>query len=171
MRYTIIFFYVLINSVNIFAEPSPFGLEIYKSTYKNIKNKYPGFDKGVNLYSNGKMYSINCNNIDIKGIKSILTIFNTNDLLVGVIVKFQRYRYADLLSSLKEKYNLIENHSPFVGNKYAKFMSGETIVTIDSEHMSFDLEVSYIHNELEKMFITQSKKQEEQRKRNEVNSL
>ncbi len=168
--FTVFLFFSIIHST-IFAEPAPFGLEINKSTYKEVKQKYSGVDTGINKYSMGKMYDINSNQLDIEGVKNATAIFDKEENLLALITTFNKSKYANLVSSLSQKYQLVSKQDAFVGNKFARFQTENTIIDIEAPHMSFDLTLSYMHKNFKKLFLDQSAQESKQKKEKEKNSL
>ncbi len=147
---SIVLLFLFISPVS-FAEPSAFGLEIKKTTYEDVKKKYLGRDVGINKYSLGKMYDINRSNLDIGGMKSMRVIFNKNDELIAIITNFQKHRYGSLVNSLKNKYELISQTDEVAVDKSAKFQDGNTHISINAPHMSFDLKLVYIHKDFNEL--------------------
>lgn len=170
-KYFAVFLFCIMNCCSSFAEPDPFGIEINRSTYEDVRQKYSGRDAGINKYSQGRMYDINCSQIDIDGLKSIRVIFHKNDKLLAVITKFDKDKYQSLMDSLSKKYKLISKQDAFVGNKYAKFKTDNTIIDLDSPHMSFELSLSYVHNDFEKLYLDTIQQEKEEAQRNQTNAL
>lgn len=134
----IVFFY----SSLLYANPSPFGLEINKATVKEAKEKYTLEQlEGTNLYSDGPMYFVGENQLSIDGLKSILLIFSKD-----------------------EKLN-------FVGNQYVKYQNDETIIELDSQHMSFELSITYIDKEFYKLISRSLEQEKKQKNQKELDSL
>ena len=134
----IVFFY----SSLLYANPSPFGLEINKATVKEAKEKYTLEQlEGTNLYSDGPMYFVGENQLSIDGLKSILLIFSKD-----------------------EKLN-------FVGNQYVKYQNDETIIELDSQHMSFELSLTYIDKEFYKLISRSLEQEKKQKNQKELDSL
>lgn len=171
IKHFLIFILYILTSFTALAEPSPFGLEINKITYDEVKQKYSGKDVGFNKYTGGKMFDINRSNIDIEGIKSIRAIFNENDVLLGIIATFGKNRYDSLLQSLSKNYKMISKKDAFVGDQHAKFLDHNTHIDISSPHMSFELTISYIHDDFEKLFLAKSDQEQKEKKKKEEDSL
>jgi hypothetical protein len=69
---------------------------------------------------------------------------------------------------LADKYKVRSKERPFVGNKFAKFDSPNGIVELSAPHMSFDMQVRYLRNDLVKKFAEQSKAESEAKKKREA---
>lgn len=170
-KYFITWLFFIITCAVSFAEPAPFGLEINKSTYEEVKQKYSGVDLGINKYSMGKMYDIDSRQLNIEGIKTVCAIFSKEDKLLALVTTFSKFEYASLLASLSQKYKLISKQDAFVGDKFARFQEDNTIIEIEAPHMSFDLTLNYLHNDLNKLILNQSRQEEEQKKAQQINDL
>lgn len=162
---------IIISCSKIFAEPNPFGLEINKSTYKDVKKKYSGRFVGINKFSGGKMYDIYCNQINIDGLKEISTIFSKEGKLLAILTTFNKNKYDSLMSSLSQKYKLISKKDAFVGNKHATFKSDNTLIELNAPHMSFNLYLRYIHEDFNKQFLNTSEKEREASQEHQTSSL
>ncbi len=75
--------------------------------------------------------------------------------------------FKKTLATLSGKYKLVEKRAPFVGDSYAKFRQGDSIVGLDAPHLSFNMSLRYLTNELQASFNRQAEaeKPEKQRKR------
>lgn len=133
-----------------YADPSPLGLTLGKATVNDLKAKYSVKMKGINSYSNGEMYEISTSNLDTEGLKEATAIFDSKGVLVAVTMDFsqtkfgENYYYWDkVYTSLKSKYKLVKAQVPFVGDRYAEFVSGDSIIILNAPHMSFDMTLIY----------------------------
>lgn len=108
-----------------------------------MKAKYSVKKEGINIYSKGEMYDINPSNLDIEGLDKATAIFDSKGILVAVVMEFPDYYWDKIYTSLKSKYTLINAQVPFVGNRYAEFVSGDSIIILDAPHMSFDMTLLY----------------------------
>ena len=87
-----------------FSSPAPFGLELGKNTISQAKEKYHLIDAGTNKYSDGDMYQLDVQELNIDGIESALLIYDKNQILTAVITSFPKEKINDLLPTLKKKY-------------------------------------------------------------------
>ena len=117
------------------------------------------------------MYDIDCSEIDIEGIKSIRAIFHQNDKILALITTFNKSKYSSLMDPLNQKYELISKRDAFVGGKYAKFKADNTIINLESPNMSWDLTLSYIHDDFEKLCLNTLRQEKEKAQQNQTNSL
>lgn len=164
----IVFFY----SSLLYANPSPFGLEINKATVKEAKEKYTLEQlEGTNLYSDGPMYFVDENQLNIDGLKSVLLIFSKDEKLIAVKSIFKDYKFKSLNENLSKKYQIVEKKLNFVGNQYVKYQNDETIIELDSQHMSFELSLTYIDKEFYKLISKSLEQEKKQKNQKELDSL
>lgn len=169
-RYLLFSVFLFIVS-NAQAAPSPFGIEIGKTTYEEVRKKYPGQNIGINKYSKGEMYEIDPKSITVEGIQKIIGIFNEDGIILSLCTKFAKYRYRDLTESLAQKYSLISKEEPFVGNKWAKFLDENIAIIIEAPHMSHSLTLEYSQYDFLKMFDEMQRQETEDKKRKQTNAL
>jgi len=79
----------------------------------------------------------------LPGLTSSTFIFAKAGYLEAAVLTLHRTRYVEIVDSLKAKYRLIEEVRPFVGNRQARFLSGEVEINATSPHMSFEMSVTY----------------------------
>lgn len=160
---------ILFFSIVSHANPKPLGLELNKSTLEEVKEKYKITGKEVNKW-NGTNYYIDTKTIDFKNVSEALIICNDNDIVQAVILVMSKNNFNELLGMLSEKYKLKEKEIPFVGNKKAVFIDGDCIISLDSPHLNFDMELSYITNEFHKKYLDklQKEKQLEKEKKKDL---
>lgn len=163
----IVFFY----SSLLYANPSPFGLEINKTTLKEAKEKYTLNFDDTNFYSNGPMYYIKNNELDIDGLESVLLIFSKDEKLLAISTTFGKYKFKSLKENLSQKYQLVEKKLEFVGDQYVKYQNDETIIELKSPHMSFELSLLYIDKEFNEQVEQAVKQEKNQKKQKELDSL
>lgn len=155
----------------LWADPAPLGLEIGKATVKEAKEKFKLSLVGINYYTNGEMYDVDVSQIEMKYIKKCSLIFDKNGKLVAVIMTFSKsgsgqnnpeFQYYYKL--LKEKYKLVKSEIPFVGDTYARFVSGNTEIILEAPHLSFTKTLTYINKDTLKSMREQMKKEKEEEK-------
>ncbi len=130
-----------------FSAPAPFGLELGKNTISQAKEKYHLIDAGTNKYSDGDMYQLDVEELNIDGIESALLIYDKNQILTAVITSFPKEKINDLLPTLKKKYKLIKEKIPFVGNASAKLKDDDCTILLDAPHLGFSMSLSYLKDD------------------------
>src|SRR5690554_4090514 len=138
------------------ANPSVFGLSINKTSVEELKSEYSVKYSGVNKYSGGEMYDIPKGQIAFDGLNKVTTIFSKDGILLAVLAEFPKHKFDYLNSFLSNKYSLVSQKIPFVGNKSATYRDGQTEIELNAPHMSFEMSLNYIHEELLSAFNQQS---------------
>ena len=153
------------------ANPSPFGLTLEKTTVKEMQAKYKATRKGVNLYSNGPMFDLNPQDLGVDGLKSALVIFDQNEKLVAVLTTLPKHRFDNLHEILRGMYSVESSQIPFVGNKRVVMRNGNTRITLDAPHLSFDMEMNYITDSFQRTFEAALRREEEEKRKREAGNL
>lgn len=166
-------FFILIFVVsNSFAKnPSPFGIEIGITKLEQLKNKYRCFNNGINKYSKGPMCNLDISQLNIHGLKEAFVIADRKGTIVALLLTFPKYKFDELFNTLSSKYTLLYKEIPFVGNKYAKFKSGNTIIQLDAPHLSFDLTLAYTLDTFLNEYYKAKEEEKKAKKRNLENNL
>lgn len=128
-------------------------------------------NRGTNKYSGGDMYHVDGDAYDIEGLKDVLYIFDDRQRLAGVIMDMDKGRFDSVYQYLTGKYKVTSQQRPFVGNQYAVFKPNDAVIELDSPHMSFDMEVRYLRNDLMQQFKAQSPADAVAKKRSEASKF
>jgi hypothetical protein len=123
---------------------APFGLEIGKATIADVKKLVPKHgDAGINNYSHGPQWETNGGEFDVEGLKHVTYIFDSSNVLVGVVLNFPKDPVG-MMKTLTGKYKLISSRiDTFMNNGSARYEKGDSYIDINAPHMSFDMEVTY----------------------------
>ncbi len=172
MRKLIFIVIFLSLSLNLSADPAPFGLEIGKASLTDIKKKYSIQHTGKNKYTGGDMYSLNPDELGIEGLRSVTAILNKGNKLAAILTTFPKKKFKFLFNTMKQKkYKLTKKNTPFVGDTSAEFKHGRTIIILDAPHLSFQMDLSYIDYNTYKAFKNAQRKETQQKKRAEQSKL
>lgn len=166
-----LFFALLLVCQSAFANPTVFGITIGKTTVEQLKNQYRVSPQGINKYSEGEMYVIPQGQIQFDGLGEVTVIFDRSDRLVAVLTEFPKNKFDYLNGMLANKYQLISQNIPFVGNKSATYRNDDTEITLDAPHLSFELSMNYIHSDFMKAFNSQTQKEKQQKQQQESSML
>ena len=79
--------------------------------------------------------------------------------------------FRKTLATLSGKYKLVEKRVPFVGDSYAKFRQGDSIVELDAPHLSFNMSLRYLTNDLQAAFNRQSEAEKAGKQRKQASQL
>ena len=154
-----------------FADPAPFGLEIGNTTIEDVKQKYNTKRTGINKYSHGEMHALDVSKIEFDGLQSAELIFSQDGKLLAVLTKLTKKKFDYLFDGLSRRYKLISKKIPFVGSKSAKFLDGNTEITLDAPHLSFQMKMNYINMELLKQYESQSDEEQQRKQSREMDQL
>ncbi len=141
---------------NTGAEIRPFGLHLGKDTIKTVKDKIGTKieykSEGTNSWTKGPQYNFKNKSLGLEGIKEICLIFDTKEILLGIIVTLPKHRYDNILNTLKKKYPIHHEQNSFVGNKSAIFKEDDVKLTVSAPHMNFSMDLLYTHKKFDMLF-------------------
>lgn len=153
------------------ADPSPLGLEMGKATIEQAKKAFKTEYKGMNKYSFGDMYSVSGAQTGIEGASDATLIFNLNGILVGVLLELPKHRFDSLYNALSQKYQVSSREIPFVGNKKVVMHDGNTEITLNAPHMSFEMSLHYLDKGFYQSYREQNAKEQQAKKQQEASQL
>lgn len=139
---------LLLTTTLTYADPSPFGLEIGKSTVSTMKDKYSSKLLGISKLSLGDVYDLDPSELGIDGMQSARVVYDKNGKLSAVFTTFAKEKFQYLFGQMNNKYKVVSSNIPFVGDMSAKFINGNTEIQLNAPHMSFDMELNYIDKNL-----------------------
>ncbi len=174
-KFVLYTFLFTVVSTTVFAAVAPFGLEVGKAKLqqvkKIIKSKTSIKKTGINKWSNGVMLESTGVGLGINGLKQVTYIFYKDEVLAGILLTLDKNRYSDMLSSLKQKYSVINEVTPFVGSKKAKLKDGNVLILTEAPHMSFDMTISYLCKDLFEKYNNLSQSEIESQREKEASLL
>jgi len=148
------------------ANAAPLGFELGVATLSQVQQglsaKTRLTDTGTNKYTGGKMLSGTGAGLDVDGLKEITFIFDQNNVLAGVTMSLNKgdgmhnEGFKKLSKTLASKYKQVEKREPFVGDCYARYVQGDSVVILNVPHMGFDMGLSYLTKGLLADFNKQS---------------
>jgi hypothetical protein len=157
---------------NAQAGTQALGFEIGVSTVEQISDSLSKQanveDTGINKYSQGPMLKTDGNSYEIDGLNSVVYIFDRQNKLAGILMDMNKNRFDAVFKALSGKYKVSTQKRPFVGDQFARFKTKDTIIEIDAPHLSFEMQVRYIRNDLMQKFNTQSAREAEEKKKREA---
>lgn len=171
MKNKLLAFAILLISNSALANPTVFGLSVNKTNVQELKSQYSVSYTGINKYSGGDMYEISKGQIEFDGLKKVTTIFSEEGILLAVLAEFPKHKFDYLNSFLSGKYSLVRKNIPFVGNKSATYRDGSTEIELTAPHMSFEMSLNYIHDDLLSVFNQQSEKEKKSKQKKESSML
>ena len=167
--------FVLGTAAMAHAGTQVLGFEIGSTTVDQLKQDLPKRTKlealGTNKYSGGEMVKTDGAPYDIDGLASVLYIFDDQKKLAGVIMDMDKHRFDAIFQFLSGKYKVVAQQRPFVGSQYARFRPADAFVELDAPHLSFNMEVRYIRNDLMQRFNAQSEAEAAAKKKSEASKF
>jgi len=169
-----------LTQLSFAANVAPLGMELGVATIDKVKKEIGSrtklVDKGLNAYSEGRMLAGSGEGLEVDGLKEITFIFDKSNILAGVLMTLpkggmENENFKEKLGMLSAKYKIVEKNVPFVGDSYAKFKLGDSIVELKAPHMSFDMSLNYLTNRLVTNFNTVSAKESAEKQKKQANNL
>lgn len=152
---------LLAGSFAVQAGTQVLGVEIGVTTadqlQRSIGSRIALTAQGTNKYSGGPMLGSSGAGYGIDGLNEVTYIFDTQGKLSAVLMEMGKHRFDAVYKAVSAKYKVVSQKRPFVGNQYARFEPGDAVIEIDAPHMSFEMGVRYVRNDLMKKFRSQSK--------------
>lgn len=154
-----------------------FGLNINQALFPEVKNKIIEQcgsieEKGINIYSNGKMISAPCG-MGIENAQNVLFVFTSEDKLTATAITYSKSNtsFNEFFNIMKNKYILTSKENPFVGNKKANFKSGNIFISIEEFHMDFSGSILYASDDFLKALNTALENKKKNKQKNTESAL
>lgn len=151
------------------------GVEIGETTPTHLKQSLAKQVKmesrGANKYSGGEMYHVDGDAYDVEGLKGVLYIFDERQRLAGILMEMNKGRFDAVYHYLTNKYKVVSQQRPFVGDHYALFKPSDAFIELDAPHLSFDMTVRYVRNDLMQQFKAKSQGEAAAKKRSEASKF
>ncbi len=169
----------LVSTLSFAANAAPFGQEVgvakCKDVIKNMSDKVKFTQNGVNKFTNGPMYVGDADNLGFDGAKSILLICDQSDVLSALQLTLAKGSFSEGFDKyskmLKAKYKQVKMVNPYVGNKYAKYSQGNSIIELDAPHLSFDMALTYETNQFDKSYKDTTTTEKNNKQKQQMNNL
>lgn len=169
----------LLASVAQSADVAPFGFALGKTTRSQVeagmKGKVELKTLGTNKYSLGPMLSAPGEGLQLEGLNEVLFVFDRNETLVAVQMTFDKGfsfgRFGKLYEYLRNKYPVTRQSIPHVGDSWAHFRQGDSIIELDSPHMGFNVTVLYMTRDFERRFRTVLNEERKGKKQREASQF
>ena len=163
----------------IFANPSPLGITIGEASCESAVQK---LDKTTHMkevavsaeYPGIKKYVGDATNLPLEHATKIYLSCSKNNKVAAMNIELNKgefsENYKQYYQELSKKYQLVHSENPFVGNKFAIFKSGDSIIQLVSPHMSFKMNLLYATSDIiRQVASTANKKALTQKKVEEQN--
>lgn len=152
---------VALASSAAYAGTQALGFEFSVSTYDQVKallSKQTDITEldGVNKFSGGPMLTTDGTPFALEGLKAVTYIFDRQKKLAGLILDMDKERSDFVFQAMSAKYKVATQQRPVVGDKYATFNTGDAVIQISAPHLSFQMVVIYLRNDVQQQFKAQS---------------
>lgn len=161
----------LLTTGTAHAGTKALGFEIGVSTVEQVRSTIARqtqvMDAGENSYSAGPMLKTDGSGYDIRGLNSVLYIFDPQKKLAGIVMNMDKNRFDAIFQMLAGKYKVAAQQRPFVGNQYARFKTQDAVIEVDAPHLSFEMDVNYLRDDLMQQFRLKTAAEAAAKKRQE----
>jgi len=163
------------SALSAHAGVGPFGLSVGTTSLDEARAQLSAQTRlealGENRWTNGPMFKSSGAGLGLNGLQEALFIFDTDATLAGVILYLNKNRYQDFKGMLSEQYQLISDQAPFVGNQLATFRQDDVTIEAEAPHMSFQMEIRYLHRSLIEAYNQGSQREQQEQRRQESSQL
>jgi hypothetical protein len=87
-------------------------------------------ERGTNKFTGGPMLGGAGAGLGVDGLEEITFIFDEADVLQGVLMTLPK-NFKPTFEMLRKKYALVAKQIPFVGDTWARFSQGTSVITLD----------------------------------------
>ncbi|WP_341756721.1 MULTISPECIES: hypothetical protein [unclassified Candidatus Tisiphia] len=151
--------FILIFNLNVNANPTPLGFELNKATISDVEKVYHITKKEKNHWE-GYNYYVNVRDVKLEGLMELLIICNDGNIIQAVILTINKDNFTEFYQLLSEKYKLVYNQNPRIGNKEIRFADSDCTIMLDAPHLSFSMSIIYITDEFLTKFKGKQKEEE-----------
>lgn len=151
-----------------FGQVQVAGFEIGTSTVQQVKSQLAKQtriqDAGTNKFTGGAQFKTDGSGYGIESLNEVIYIFDKDQKLAGVIMDMGKHRFDEIFGIMAGKYKVTSKQRPFVGNMSARFKAQGVTIELDAPHLGFNMQASYIRDELYQQFNTQAAQESQQKK-------
>jgi len=130
-----------------FADVSAFKLTLGKTTVEEAQQTYWLTPTGQNSASKGPMFSVAPDAIDFPNIQGFNLVFSQNNTLSAIHITLPRTEFADVRPMLSQRYTVVAEQLPFVGNRRVTYEKDGVQIELNSPHLSFETTLLYATDE------------------------
>ena len=158
---------------------APMGLELGIATVGQVQKEIGGKarleDGGTNKFSGGRMLKGDGEGLGIEGLSEIVFVFDAGDRLAGVVMTLPKGPFNDnfrrVMAMLDGKYRVAAKRVPSVGDSYAKYRQGDSVVELDAPHLSFEMSLRYLTDRLLSDFEKKSAAEKIEKRRRQASQF
>jgi hypothetical protein len=168
---TLVLGLALVAALPVFASRAQvLGYTVGESTFEEVKSSLQSRgttprNTGISTHAGGPMLVAPGRGLGIDGLQQILMLFDAQNRLAGALLTLNKARYDAVVSAMKEKYTLVREVRPHVGNRRAEFRAEGALITVDAPHLSFEMTIMYRTLDVEASMDRSAAAAEEKRRR------
>lgn len=154
------------------AQVQVIGFEIGTSTVQQVKSQLAKqqakiLDDMTNKFTGGPQFRTDGGGYDIESLTEVVYIFGKDRKLAAVVMTMSKERFDEIFNFLAGKYKTTAKQRPFVGDKFARFKANGAVIELEAPHLSFNMQASYIRDDLYQQFNAQTAQETQQKKATE----
>ncbi len=165
---------LLLSGPALAANAAPLGLQIGVATLDEVKARMGKVtdltDGGANKFSGGKTLASTGHGLEVDGLERVLFIFDKSDVLQGVVMTLD-HNFKETFELLRKKYKLVSKQTPLPGYGQARFAQGDSVITLEAPHMSFEMTLSYLSKPLLDAYRSRAAREQQQREKAQLDKL
>jgi hypothetical protein len=162
---------ILLASGAATADPAPFGLELGSTTQGEAGVRYLLHPAGLNALTLGEQFELDGRQLPVAGLKTVTLVFGVDRRLLAVVADVAPDRYAALYALLAGKYRPVASAGPGNGDRFARFLDGDSEIVLTGPSGGADLKLSYVHRRFSKMVQERRGRAAEERRSGEAAQL
>jgi len=166
---------MLAISTSSYAGTAALGFELGVSTAEQVKADLTKFtnleEPDVSGLTGGVYLKTDNAGYGIDGLNTVTYIFDKNNVLGAILINMTKSRFNAIYDAVSRKYKLETAQRPFVGDQFARFKASDAVIEIDAPHLSFEMDVSYIRNDIKAMSLKQAAENKRKKKKRDEESF
>lgn len=153
-----LFIFLLFPTSKIYANPSPLGIELNKSTLDDVKKSYrilistPMFLEGY--YNN----LLDEKTIRVEGLSTASVISNKNNIIESVVLLLDKNKFTEVNQTLSEKYKVVFSNLLSDGDREVKLQDGDCEIIIQISQRDLTMTVIYATKNLANQYYNRTEK-------------
>lgn len=121
---------------------APFGWELGVATLQDVAQTVEMEHMGP-ASGGGAHYRLSVSQLDMTDLTTADAYFAADGTLVGVATTYRKRQFNALLGVLRDKYEVIHEDVPFVGDALVRFEAGNAMIVLRSPHMNLRTYLQY----------------------------
>lgn len=127
--------------------------------------------KGENKFTGGLQFETSGDGYGVEALSKVSYIFDEDKKLASVILVLGKHRFDDLFGVLAKKYTVTAKERPNLGDMSARLNGKGGTVILNAPHLSFELTVSYVRDDLYRNVVATTEKEKKEQRDGELRKL